>query len=282
MNVTPNSRDHAFYELLQSLQLTLHAAYQTQVTVNWGETDTVAPFNKLYFITEGAGWIRIDGEDYRPKPGQMLLVPANSRHSFSPIEGRKPFLKNWCHFNVMVGPFDLFQWIHVPLCIDIEDVEGMNRKFTEMIGHFHSKDSFFARLREKQMLLDIVAAFLDLVPISVMQHRSEEMNRLGIIQRFVESRLDCGISVEQMAEAVHLHPNYFISYFKKHFGMPPLKYVNRKRADHAKQLLTTTSLSIKEIADRTGFKETGHFTKFFRKETSFTPTDYRAAFTYTQ
>ncbi|MOA01751.1 HTH-type transcriptional activator Btr [compost metagenome] len=100
---------------------------------------------------------------------------------------------------------------------------------------------------------------------------------MNVIQQYVDTRLHTSISIDQMAEAVHLHPNYFIAYFKKHFGIPPLKYVNRKRCDRAKQLLTSTSLSIKEIADQTGFKETNHFAKFFRKETSLSPTEYRSA-----
>ncbi|GGG55225.1 AraC family transcriptional regulator [Paenibacillus radicis (ex Gao et al. 2016)] len=269
----------AFSDLLQSLQILLHEAHVTQVTVHWGETDAVQPYNKLYFITEGDGWLKIGSETYHPKPGQLLLVPAHTQHSFSTVAGQLPYRKYYCHFNVMAGPFDLFQWIGVPLCIDAADYARTERQFADMVAYYHSGGSVVGKIREKQALLDIVATFLELVPMRVLQHRTEEMNRLGIIQHFVESRLGSGISIEQMAEAVHLHPNYFITYFKKHFGMSPLKYVNRKRTEHAKLLLTTTPLSIKEIADQTGFKETNHFTKFFRKETSFTPTDYRSAFT---
>ncbi|WP_042162921.1 helix-turn-helix domain-containing protein [Paenibacillus gorillae] len=267
----------AFSELLQSLQILLHEAHVTQVTAHWGETDSVQPYNKLYFITGGDGWLKIGSDTFYPKAGQLVLVPAHTQHSFSTVAGQQPYRKYYCHFNVMAGPFDLFQWIGVPLCIDAADYERTERQFADMVAYYHG-GGIVGKIREKQTLLDIVATFLELVPLRVLQHRTEEMNRLGIIQQFVESRLGSGISIEQMAEAVHLHPNYFITYFKKHFGMPPLKYVNRKRTEHAKLLLTTTPLSIKEIADQTGFKETNHFTKFFRKETSYTPTDYRSAF----
>jgi len=274
--VDRTSEQHALSELLQSLQLKLLMAHKTQVSLNWGETNSVPEYNKLYFICEGEGWIRIGNDDYYPKPGQLFLTPAHTKISFSSLNHR-PYLKYWCHFNIMAGPLDLFQWIGVPLCINIEDTNSMTRLFHELI-EWHEQDSIVARLREKAVLLEIISCFLESVPIRVLQHRTEEMNRLNVIQQYVDSRLHTSISVDQMAEAVHLHPNYFSSYFKKHFGMPPLKYVSRKRIDRAKQLLTTTSRSIKEVADQSGFKETNHFTKFFRKETNLTPTDYRTAY----
>ncbi|WP_141504269.1 AraC family transcriptional regulator [Paenibacillus luteus] len=270
------SEQHALSDLLQSLQLQLLITHKTQVSHDWSESNTVPEFNKLYYICEGEGWIQIGDKDYYPKPGQLFLVPAHTRVSFSTLNNR-PYLKYWCHFNIMAGPFDLFQWIGVPLCLDVEDPDRLIDLFREMIG-WHEQNTIVARLREKSALLEIVSRFLEAVPIQVLQHRTEEINRLNVIQQYVDSRLHTSISIDQMAEALHLHPNYFSAYFKKHFGIPPLKYVSRKRTERAKQLLTTTSFSIKEIADQTGFKETNHFTKFFRKETSLSPTEYRAAY----
>ncbi|OMF29416.1 AraC family transcriptional regulator [Paenibacillus sp. FSL H8-0548] len=272
-----NNEHNALSDLLQTLQLQLLIAHKTQVLPTWGEQNSVPEYNKLYFICEGEGWIRIGSSDYYPKPGQLFLTPAHTKVSFSTINNR-PYLKYWCHFSIMAGPLDLFQWIGVPLCLNIEDSHRMTCLFQELI-EWHEQDSIVARLREKSVLLEIVSHFLESVPIQVLQHRTEEMSRLSIIQQFVDSRLHTSINVEQIAEAVHLHPNYFSTYFKKHFGIPPLKYVSRKRTERAKQLLTTTSLSIKEIADQAGFKETNHFTKFFRKEAGLAPTEYRAAYT---
>ncbi|MCA0755129.1 AraC family transcriptional regulator [Paenibacillus sp. N4] len=272
----PDNEQQALSELLQSLQLELIVAQHTQVTNNWGETDSVPSYNKLYFILEGEGWIRIGGKDYYPKPGQLFLMPVNSKLSFSALNDR-PYLKYWCHFQMTAGPFDLFQWIGVPLCINVTDPDKLTALFKDLVSCSRQR-TVIARLREKALLLEIVSLFLEHVPLRILQHRSGELSRLSVIQQLVDDRLHEGITVDQMAEAVHLHPNYFIAYFKKHFGVPPLKYVNRKRTERAKQLLVTTPLSIKEIAGRTGFKETNHFTKFFRKETNLSPTEYRAAY----
>ncbi|MFF2481510.1 helix-turn-helix domain-containing protein [Paenibacillus sp. NPDC058071] len=275
--MNPTTEDKALSDLLQSLHMELLVAAYTQVSMQWGETDSIRSYNKLYYIVDGEGWIKVGQEHLHPKPGQLCIVPAGMQHSFSPIND-KPFLKYWCHFTLTAGPLDLFQWIGVPLCIDIEDAERMTRLFQEMV-HWNGQSSVIARLREKLVLLEIVSAFLELVPVKALQQRTEEMNRLSVIQHYVEAHLDQTISTRMLADAVHLHPNYFIAYFKKHFGMPPLKYVGRKRIERAKLLLTTTTLSVKEIAVRTGFSETNHFTKFFRKDTGYSPTDFRTVYT---
>ncbi|MDQ0058583.1 AraC family transcriptional regulator [Paenibacillus harenae] len=263
-------------DLLQSVQLQIHAADYTQVSDEWGEEGSLPPYNKLYYICGGEGWIRIGDTEYAPKAGQLFVAPAHSPISFGTVGGRRPFLKYWCHFSITAGPFDLFQWIGMPLCINARDSDRITALFQAMV-ECKSQQTIASRLREKAVLLELVALYLEDVPVRVLQHRSEEISRLHIIQQYVASHLGASITVEHMAEAVHLHPNYFIAYFKKHLGVPPMKYVNLKRAERAKLLLTTTSLSIKEIADQTGFQDTSHFTKFFRKETSLSPTEYRAA-----
>ncbi len=262
-------------DLLKSLQIELITAHKTQVARSWGETDSFPSYNKLYYIIGGEGWISVDGASYYPKPGQWFLTPVNSKVSFSTTSGQ-PYLKYWCHFRLKAGPFDLFQWIGVPLLQDVADNARLAGLFEELIA-CRTSESVTARLREKSLLLDLVCLYLDQAPTRILQHRSEEMNRLSMIQHLVETRLHTTITVEQMAEELHLHPNYFISYFKKHFGLSPLKYVHRKRLERASQLLASTSLSIKEIAALTGFAETGHFTKFFGKEMNQSPTEYRSA-----
>lgn len=264
----------ALNELLQTLQLNLLVVYFSQCSTRWGETDSIPSYNKLYFIRDGEGWIHIDGKDYYPKPGQLVLIPAGSKISFSAISDH-PYLKYWCHFTSSIGPLDLFQWIDVPHVIDCKQPDLMIRLFQSLI-ELNENDSIHARLRERAVLLTMISEYLHDIPLEIRHDRNDEMDRLSEIQDYLENHLHTSIRVQQLAEQVHLHPNYFITYFKKHFGVTPIKYVNRKRVDKAKTLLLTTSLSIKEIANMIGMDEPNRFNKFFRKETGFSPSEYRS------
>jgi AraC-type DNA-binding domain-containing proteins len=261
-------------DLLQSLQPNLLCVYRSQVGPDWGERDSVPPYNKLYYICEGEGWIQIDGIDYYPKPGQLVLVPSCSAVSFSALNGR-PYLKYWCHFTTTAGPLDLFQRINVPLCIDAGDGNGIISLFESLIG-WNAEEGIVARLREKLGLLELLARYLEQAPIGILKLQDKEWTRLSGLRQYIEERLDRPISVNELADCVHLHPNYFIRYFKQHFGMPPLQYISRKRAEHAKRLLALSASSVKEVAAAVGFPDTSRFTRFFKKETGLTPTEYRS------
>ncbi|MFD0697151.1 helix-turn-helix domain-containing protein [Paenibacillus sp. GCM10027628] len=260
-------------DLLQNLQIHVLEAHLTQCTRSWREFDFTPEYNKLYWILDGEGWVKADNRELSPVHGQLCLLPAHTLQSYAAISER-PYLKYWCHFTAHIGSFDLFQWLDIPLFIQVGNAEQMTAWFKELTALFH-EPTLTSRLRQKAIVLQIVSTYLEAVPVQILQKRTDEMDRLGQLRQFIEHNLHKSITLEQMAKSVHLHPNYLIKYFKKHFGMPPAKYMHHKRIDKAKFLLTTTSLSMKEIAEQTGYEDTNHFTKSFRKDTGFPPTEYR-------
>jgi two-component system response regulator YesN len=70
-------------------------------------------------------------------------------------------------------------------------------------------------------------------------------------------------------------PKYFNTLFKTQFGMPPKEYALFLKTEKAKELLLDKKLSIGYIAEVLGFVDLYHFSKFFKKETSYSPTEYR-------
>lgn len=274
--MTSSKSEQAISDLLHHLQIDVTSVYRTQCTSNWQDLDYSPDYNKFYFILEGEGWIRVEDQQIYPRPGQLCFMPAYTNQGYSAISD-KPFLKYWCHFTTRAGAFDLFQWIGVPYCIDIQDKERMSRLFEQLVEP-QGNSALVTLIRQKAVMLELLATYLEHVPVRILQHRNEEINRLNIIHDYVDKHLHLSVSVDELAALLHLHPNYFIAYFKKHFGISPLKYVNRKRMEKAKTLLMTTSLSVKEIAALTGFADTNHFTKFFRKESGFSPTEFRGIY----
>ncbi len=61
--------------------------------------------------------------------------------------------------------------------------------------------------------------------------------------------------------------------------MSPSDYLNRLRIERAKALLLENMfLTVREIAEITGYADQLYFSKVFKKETGMTPSDFRAAF----
>ncbi len=83
------------------------------------------------------------------------------------------------------------------------------------------------------------------------------------------------LTIDMLAERAHLHPNYFIRVFKRQFGTSPIQYVNRKRIEEAKWLLTSTNLLLAEIGAKVGIPDVSYLSKLFKSSTGLSPTAYR-------
>jgi len=96
-----------------------------------------------------------------------------------------------------------------------------------------------------------------------------------IVSAYIEEHIAEQIPLATLAHRVRLSPYHFCRAFKRSFGMPPHRYHNARRIDHAKTLLARPTCSVTEIALTVGFSETSSFTAAFRKATGSTPTAYR-------
>jgi AraC family transcriptional regulator len=95
-----------------------------------------------------------------------------------------------------------------------------------------------------------------------------------IVTSYIEEHLSEQIPLATLARLVRLSPYYFCRAFKQSLGMPPHRYHNSRRIEHAKTLLAKPELSVTEIGLTVGFSETSSFTAAFRKATGQTPTGY--------
>jgi len=96
-----------------------------------------------------------------------------------------------------------------------------------------------------------------------------------IVSAYIEEHIAEQVPLATLAHRVRLSPYHFCRAFKRSFGMPPHRYHNARRIDHAKTLLARPTCSVTEIALTVGFSETSSFTAAFRKATGSTPTAYR-------
>ncbi len=79
-----------------------------------------------------------------------------------------------------------------------------------------------------------------------------------------------------MAEMVHLSPQYLSALFHKETGQTISAYVQEQRLRLARSMLESSTKNIAEIAEYLGFQDPHYFSKFFRAKMQMTPTAYRS------
>lgn len=82
-------------------------------------------------------------------------------------------------------------------------------------------------------------------------------------------------SVGYFAEKASLSAGYFSNLIKKETGMTPKDLISLQLIDEAKRRLVETNHDIGVIAYSLGFDYPAHFTRYFKKVTGLTPSDYR-------
>lgn len=145
------------------------------------------------------------------------------------------------------------------------------------------KDEFHTRpVCDKKKLLHLAALITTSFVDSAFNQkgiptRSPSQYQQGIIQvtTYINQHYTEHIKLDDLANMCHLSRTYFISAFKKVIGETPYSYLLRLRISKAKMLLETTDLTIKEIANMSGFQKTNSFTSHFRTATHMTPSEYR-------
>jgi AraC-like DNA-binding protein len=140
---------------------------------------------------------------------------------------------------------------------------------------------------EKVVLLEMQARLIRLacrLPATRHSPRKSErnapltgfgLNRVEQMACYIAQHYTEGLTVQEIARCVKLHPNYAMNLFQKTFGTTLINYLTQHRVSHAQRLLATTDLTIAEIAFDSGFNSLSRFNEAFRRACGCSPRDYR-------
>lgn len=95
------------------------------------------------------------------------------------------------------------------------------------------------------------------------------------VKQIVSQLISHDLTREQIAELVHLAPDYLSHLFKKETGMTLSDYIVEQRLLLAKHLLAHTKLPVGSIADKVGYSYVSYFNRVFKKAFDMTPVEYR-------
>lgn len=86
------------------------------------------------------------------------------------------------------------------------------------------------------------------------------------------------MTVQYVAAQMNLTPNYLSDLLRIHTGQNTQQHIHNKMIEKAKEQLSTTNLSVSEIAYTLGFEHAQSFSTLFRKKTNMSPLEFRQTF----
>jgi len=85
-------------------------------------------------------------------------------------------------------------------------------------------------------------------------------------------------TVQYLAQALNISPGYLSSLLKVHTGQNTQQHIHNKLIEKAKEKLSTTDMSVSEIAYQLGFEHLQSFSKLFKAKTNLSPLAFRQSF----
>ena len=184
--------------------------------------------------------------------------------------------------------------INIPLLSGLDAISAIRQKLSEAVFIVISGYDNF-EYAQKAIHLGVVEYILKPVKLDILEHtmsqirqelfkkRSSGMEqdktannkRIYRIISYLYEHITDMISLKKLADEFYLNPVYISQLFKQETGMNYHEYLIRLRVDSAKRLLSTTDLSISQIAEKTGFQNYRGLSLMFKKCEKMTPSKYR-------
>ncbi|WP_094606888.1 Protein-glutamate methylesterase/protein-glutamine glutaminase [Sporomusa silvacetica DSM 10669] len=131
----------------------------------------------------------------------------------------------------------------------------------------------------RHWIFDSLDQFMD----NMLENRSSMNVRLinkacaYIIENFHKS-----ISLDEVAQIVHLSPYYFSRIFKAEKGCNFVEFLTKVRIDKAKLMLRNPEQTVVRVAAAAGYQDASYFCRVFRQEVGVTPNQYRTEFKHSK
>jgi AraC-like DNA-binding protein len=243
---------------------------------------------RIYFIVDGKfEWI-IDGKNYILYPGDLaVILPGQT------FRGEKDILHIgtllWLYLQVEkldTTGLELGKWSQLSKneCLAIGKILRLNNSAVLKLKDFHT---LLQALRSELMNQEIGFAtranqLIDELFISIARQSTRQNNSqrdfpqtFMKLEQALRQNLAHQWTVEEMAALIGLGATNFTEKVKSHTGFSPLNYLINIRISEAIKLLNRQDENVTDIALRTGFYSSQHFSTTFKRLTGYTPSEFR-------
>lgn len=150
---------------------------------------------------------------------------------------------------------------------NLDQLTLLNIKGINGLNGCHSKEQI------EQWMLDSLDSFMD----NMLKNRSSI--NLRVVNKacdYIIENCHRNISLEEVAQTVHLSHFYFSRLFKQEKGCNFVDFITKIRVDRAKVMLQDPDYTVVQIASEIGYQDASYFCRVFRHVMGMTPKQYRS------
>lgn len=231
-------------------------------------------YNEIMVFVNGGGKHNINFTNYKIENNSIHLLAANDLHwverSMTSSGFAIVYKDQYLHKLQILNPnFDFHNIFSNSKVINLNENETKDFQFlfNEIVNN-NTPSAY---------LLQIIGALI--IKIASLENKVPTYKIydpiVAEVIKLVESNYKTKMTLTGYAQALNLELRTLQNRFNKATSTTITELIQQRILKEAKKLLCTESKSVGEIADELGFKETAHFTNWFKKKTKYNPSEYK-------
>lgn len=236
----------------------------------------LAEYQLLYIIEGGGVFHSHTVPEARLNEGDFFLLFPGEWHSYHPTPPR-----GWKKYWIGFKGHNMDDRVRAGFLSPQKPIYHVG--YSAEIVHLY-KQAFEAAKKEEAYSQQLMAGIVNLL-IGTMyslerniELKSRSQAHVDMVNRarlMIRDSLESSLTIQMVAEQMGVSYSNFRKLFKEHTGLSPATYQQDLRIQRAKELLSSTNMSIKEIAYRLNFESPDYFSAKFKQKTGRKPSDLR-------
>lgn len=255
----------------------------------------VLSFYKITFITDNNGRLKYGRDYYDFGEGSMLFLAPNQLVGSTDYNSKTYCYILLIHPDFLLGyplaskirQYGYFGYsANEALHLSDTEKENILSIYRNMEKELNSRVDEFSQelmIAHIELLLSYVNRYYKRQFITRKVVNDDILSKTeAILDTYLNSQqsLHDGVpTVQFLSEKLNLSPGYLSDMLRSLIGQNAQQYIHEKLIEKAKERLTTTQLSMSEIAYELGFEHSQSFSKLFKNKTNQSPMEFRASFT---
>lgn len=235
---------------------------------DWNHKGIKEPYNRLYIVLDGQGFVRTQKEIITLNQGYAYLIPKNLDFDSSTIDGID---KLFIHF-------DFDSYFHIDLMNELDEIlqcKVITNDFIQVAKALDVNDNGQYFNIHGQMV-QLVYQLLAPIDLSVYEEAVSDMPEvLHELYGLLQVKLTARTRIGELANHLGISQSMLSKVFKEATGMTLKHYLKQQLMAKAQIALTSTNDSVKSIAYSLEYEDALYFSKVFHQWTGLSPSVYR-------
>lgn len=253
-------------KLVNRVRMNLITFGHARVGSEWSGTVSSPVYSRLYYIAGGDSAITPqNSEKIKLEVGKWYLIPTGCSFDYECDGDMEHY-----YFHLKLCDFDgtdLLRKCKKPLCIEME--EDMVEFMKKCIDSKNVLDG----LKLQENAFSVLLAILKRYDVDIRTENYSPCVMKAI--RYIKENLSVQLTISEIAESIFVSKSTLTKHFQRELSMSVNEYVYDLVMSKAEYMLTTDSLSIREISERLGFYDQFYFSRRFREKFGQPPGEYR-------